>query len=214
MTVESLSSRPGDQRSLIARSAAELFARKGYAATSMNEIAEASHLSKPGLYHHFKDKAGVLLYIADGHVSRLVDIVTGVEALDLAPERRLPELIEAFMLEYAEAQAEHRVLTEDVRFLAPEAQARVLDKERTVVQVFANAIAATRPDLHESQLHKVLAMFLFGMLNWMFTWFRPEGRFTYEQMAPIATQLFVQGISGLEIEPRKTTRGKRPLKSA
>ncbi len=206
MTVESLSSRPGDQRSLIAKSAAELFARKGYAATSMNEIAEASHLSKPGLYHHFKDKAEVLLYIADGHVSRLVDIVTGVEALDLAPEQRLPELIEAFMREYAEAQNEHRVLTEDVRFLAPEAQARVLDKERTVVQVFADAIAATRPGLHESQLQKVLAMFLFGRLNWMFTWFRPEGRFTYDQMAPIATQLFLNGISGLEITPKRKVR--------
>lgn len=119
MTVDTASSRPNDQRSLIAKAAAELFARKGYAATSMNEIAEASHLSKPGLYHHFKDKAEVLLHIADGHVSRLVDIVTGVEALQLAPDERLPELIEAFMAEYAEAQHEHRVLTEDVRFLAP-----------------------------------------------------------------------------------------------
>jgi hypothetical protein len=34
----------------------------------------------------------------------------------------------------------------------------------------------------------------------------PEGRFTYEQMVPIATQLFVNGISGMDIEPRKTTR--------
>ncbi|MBS74780.1 TetR/AcrR family transcriptional regulator [Variovorax sp.] len=203
MTVDTASSRPGDQRSLIARAAAELFARKGYAATSMNEIAEASHLSKPGLYHHFKDKAEVLLHIADGHVSRLVDIVTGVEALQLAPDERLPELIEAFMAEYAEAQHEHRVLTEDVRFLAPEAQARVLDKERTVVRVFADAIAATRPDLHASQLHKLLTMFLFGMLNWMFTWFKPGGRFSYDQMAPIATQLFLNGITGLEIEPKK-----------
>ena len=206
MTVGSISPRPGDQRSLIAKSAAELFARRGYAATSMNEIAEASRLSKPGLYHHFKDKAQVLLYIADGHVSRLVDIVTGVEALDLAPEERLPELIEAFMTEYAEAQNEHRVLTEDVRFLDPEAKARVLAKERTVVQVFADAIAATRPDLHDSQLHKLLTMFLFGMLNWMFTWFKPEGRFTYEQMAPIATQLFLNGISGLELTPKKKVR--------
>ncbi|WP_432730659.1 TetR/AcrR family transcriptional regulator [Variovorax sp. W6] len=200
MTAEPSSPRSGDHRKLIARNAAELFARKGYAATSMNEIAEACGLSKPGLYHHFKDKAEVLLFIAEGHVSRLVDIVTGVEALELAPEQRLPELIEAFMLEYAEAQNEHRVLTEDVRFLSPEAHARVLDKERIVVQVFANAIAAARPDLQASQLHRLLTMFLFGMLNWMFTWFRPEGRFTYEQMVPIATQLFVNGISGLEVE--------------
>jgi len=206
MTVDSLTSRQGDQRTAIAMRAAELFARKGYAATSMNEIAEASHLSKAGLYHHFTDKAEVLLHIADGHVSRLVDIVTGVEALQLAPAQRLPELIEAFMHEYAEAQWAHRVLTEDVRFLAPEAQARVLDKERTVVRVFADAVAAARPDLRAAQLHKPLTMFLFGMLNWMFTWYRAEGRFTYAEMAPIATQLFMNGISGLPAPPKKKAR--------
>lgn len=69
-------------------------------------------------------------------------------------------------------------------------------------------LLVTLPAVHDAQLHKLLTMFLFGMLNWMFTWFRPEGRFTYEEMVPIATQLFVNGISGLEIETRKTTRGK------
>ncbi|MBB3641641.1 TetR/AcrR family transcriptional regulator [Variovorax atrisoli] len=200
MSVDQISSRTNEQRTLISRKAAELFARKGYAATSMNEIAEASHLSKPGLYHHFKDKAEVLFHIVDGHVSRLADIVTGVESLGLAPERRLPELIEAFMLEYAEAQNEHRVLTEDVRFLDAEAQACVLDKERTVVRVFSDAVVAARPDLDSTQLPKLLTMFLFGMLNWMFTWFQPNGRLTHAEMAPIATQLFLHGVSGLEVE--------------
>jgi AcrR family transcriptional regulator len=175
----------------------------------MNEIAQASHLSKPGLYHHFKDKAEVLFHIVDAHVSRLVDIVTGVEALGLAPERRLPELIEAFMLEYAEAQNEHRVLTEDVRFLSADAQACVLDKERTVVRVFADAVVAARPDLDGTQLPKVLTMFLFGMLNWMFTWFHTNGRLTHSDLAPIATHLFMHGIAGVQLE-RPAAPRKRP----
>ena len=210
MSVDHTSSRTNEQRALISRKAAELFARKGYAATSMNEIAEASRLSKPGLYHHFKDKAEVLFHIADGHVSRLAEIVTGVESLGLAPERRLPELIDAFMQEYAEAQNAHRVLTEDVRFLDADAQARVLDKERTVVRVFADAVVAARPDLDGTQLPKVLTMFLFGMLNWMFTWFQPDGRLKHADLAPIATQLFLHGIAGLEVErPQATPRRKR-----
>ncbi|MBS0343111.1 MAG: TetR family transcriptional regulator [Proteobacteria bacterium] len=199
--------RSTDQRTYIAERAAELFARSGYAATSMNEIAEASNLSKPGLYHHFGDKAEVLLHITDGHVSRLVEIVQAVEARKLPAEQRLPSLITAFVAEYAQAQSAHRVLTEDVRFLLPEAQARVLDKERVVVQVFANAVAALRPDIQEAQLHKVLTMLLFGMLNWMFTWFRADGPFDYEQMAPIATQLFLNGVMGIEVK-------KRPYKRA
>jgi len=76
----------------------------------------------------------------------------------------------------------------------------VLDKERTVVRVFADAVAAVRPDLDGTQLPKLLTMFLFGMLNWMFTWFQPNGRFTHAEMAPIATQLFLHGIAGVEVE--------------
>jgi len=120
----------------------------------------------------------------------------------LAPERRLPELIEVFMLEYAEAQNEHRVLTEDVRFLDADAQACVVEKERTVVRVFADAVAAVRPDLDGTQLPKVLTMFLFGMLNWMFTWFQPNGHLTHDDLAPIATQLFLHGIFGVEVQRR------------
>ena len=48
---------------------------------------------------------------------------------------------------YAGAQAEHRVLTEDVSFLDAADRARVLDGEREVVAAFADAIAAARPEL-------------------------------------------------------------------
>ena len=44
-----------DQRELILARAAELFARSGYAATSMNQVAEACGFSKPTLYHYFRE---------------------------------------------------------------------------------------------------------------------------------------------------------------
>ena len=51
------------------------------------------------------------------------------------------------MAAYADAQAAHRVLTEDVRFLEPPTGERVLDGQREVVRAFADAIAAARPEL-------------------------------------------------------------------
>ena len=188
-----------DQREMILRHAAELFARRGYPATSMNEVAEACGLSKPTIYHYFRDKYNLLVHIADGHVSRLHALVEEVEGQHLEPEARLRELIHRFVEEYAEALHAHRVLTEDVRFLQPEDSERILGKERAVVAVFARAVAQMRPDTEAAGLAKALTMLLFGMINWMFTWLRPDGNLDYEAMAPIVADLFFGGVPAVRL---------------
>ena len=61
-----------DQRELILQRAAELFAQRGYSATSMNGVAEACGLSKPALYHYFRDKYALLFEICNTHLTRLL----------------------------------------------------------------------------------------------------------------------------------------------
>ncbi|MDZ7861761.1 TetR/AcrR family transcriptional regulator [Acidovorax sp.] len=199
-----------DQREMILRHAAELFARRGYPATSMNEVAEACGLSKPTLYHYFRDKYNLLVHIADGHVSRLQALVQEVQDKHLEPEARLRELIHRFVEEYAEAQHAHRVLTEDVRFLQPEDSERILGKERAVVAVFAQALAQMRPDTDAAGLTKALTMLLFGMINWMFTWLKPDGELDYETMAPIVADLFFGGFPAVRMPPPLAERPPRP----
>jgi AcrR family transcriptional regulator len=189
-----------DQRDEILAQAAALFAQHGYTATSMNQVAAACHLSKPALYHYVRDKHELLALVAEGHVKRLQLVVDEVLAQGLQPQDRLRELIVRFVREYANAQNEHRVLTEDVKFLAPAERDRVLGIERQVVTVFADAVAAVRPALKPAELHKPLTMLLFGMINWMFTWLKPAedgARLTHEQMAPMVADLFFGGLGAV-----------------
>ena len=187
------------QREAILAPAAVLFSRRGYPATSMNEVAEASGLSKATLYHYFRDKYELLVHITDGHVSHLQALVAEVEAMTLPPEKRLRLLISRFVEAYADAQHAHRVLTEDVRFLNEADSARVLGKERDVVAGMARAVAAVRPELHAAHLEKPLTMLLFGMINWLFTWMKPGGALGYEAMAPIVTELFLGGLPAVPV---------------
>lgn len=179
---------------MILAEAARLFALGGYPGTSMNQVAEATGLSKATLYHYFRDKYALLLDITEGHVTRLERLVAEVQAQELPPEEGMRLLIARIMAEYAGAQDAHRVLTSDVRFLKPADRERVLDKERRVVEGFAGAIAAWRPEQREAALTKPLAMLLFGMINWMFTWMRPEGALSHEALAPIVSDLFFGGV--------------------
>ena len=201
------------QREVILVRAAELFARQGYSGTSMNQVAEACGVSKPSLYHYVDDKYQLLVEIAQGHVDRLRALVVEVPgAPAMSPEARVRDLIVRFMEAYADARHAHRVLTEDVRFLAPKDRRRVLDGERAVVDAFARAVAAARPDLGRASLEKPLTMLLFGMMNWMFTWLRPDGPLGHAEMTPIVADLFFGGLPAVRAPAGAATEpaGPRP----
>ena len=196
-----------DQREAIVARAAELFARQGYHGTSMNQVAEACGLSKPTLYHYYRDKDALLVHIADGHVSRLQALVAAARALGLKPEPQFRELVRRIVEEYADAQHAHRVLTEDVKFLGPADRQRILDKEREVVAGFTAVVTALRPDLKQAALATPMTMLLFGMINWMFTWMKPGGALDYETLAPMVADLFLGGLQGVRVPVPVATVG-------
>ena len=203
-----------DQRDMILMQAAQLFARRGYASTSMNQVAEACNLSKATLYHYYRDKYSLLVSIAEGHVTRLAALVEDEQALSLAGEERLRYFIHRIVEAYAGAQDAHRVLTEDVKFLEPDDRERVLNKERLVVAEFSRAVTEMRPELAVAHLAKPLTMLLFGMVNWMFTWIKPGGRLDHAAMGPIVADLFIGGVGKVEAGKRGTATRKVSRKSA
>ncbi|MGD9603307.1 MAG: TetR/AcrR family transcriptional regulator [Gammaproteobacteria bacterium] len=174
------------QRQTILHRAAELFASRGYTGASMHELAGALGISKALLYHYCTEKYALLLEIAEGHIDRLCAVTAGETSLDA--------LIRRVVDEYAEARFHHQVLVQDIKYLNDEDRARVLAKERLVVQRFADALAATEPGVHRASLEKPLTMLLFGMLNWLFTWFRADGRMGYAEMAELVTRFVGGGL--------------------
>lgn len=196
------------QRDEILARAAVLFADRGYPGTSVNEVAAACGVTKPALYHYFRDKDALLAAIAQNHVDHLETLVSEVAERQLPPDEHLRELILHFVRDYGGSQNEHRVLTQDVKFLPPEQQREVLDGERRVVSAFADAIVAVRPDLERAGLHKPLTMLLFGMMNWMFTWLRPGGPLTHDAMSDVVADLFFGGLAAVKAagEPKIARR--------
>jgi TetR/AcrR family transcriptional regulator len=186
-----------DQLDRILAAAARLFATRGYTATTMKDVAAACGISKATLYHYVSDKQGLLLHITAGHVERLEALVLDVAARHLPPQALLRELILRFMQAYASAEHQHRVLTEDVKFLDAADRERVLAGQRRVLAAFAEAVAALRPDLGAVHLHKPLAMLLFGMINWTFTWLRAGGALSHDTLAPLVVDLFFGGLAAV-----------------
>lgn len=182
--------------------AAELFATRGFQGTSMQDLAAAAGVSKALLYHYYEDKYQLLIAIAEGHIDRLVELVSTPPRSPT--EVHLRDLIGRFVTEYGSARAQHQVLVQDIKYLDPADEARIRGKERLVVAAFAEAIAAAHPGLARERVEKPLAMLLFGMINWLFTWFRDQGPLGYTELASLVTGFVEGGLSALE-ERRSTT---------
>jgi TetR/AcrR family transcriptional regulator len=52
-------------------------------------------------------------------------------------------------------------------------------------------------------------MLLFGMINWMFTWLRPDGAITHAQMAPIVSELFFGGLQAVVAQAAQPKQRER-----
>ena len=182
-------------RDNIRHHAAELFATRGYTGASMQELARSLGVSKALLYHYYTEKYQLLVEIAEGHIDRLLQLVASIAASVTIPEKQLVLLTRGLVEEYSQARAHHQVLVQDIKYLAPVDRRRIRAKERKVVAAFASAIAARYPDLATAQLEKPLTMLLFGMINWLFTWFQPDGRISYREMAGLVTQFALGGLA-------------------
>lgn len=185
----------GDKRALIYDRAAELFAAQGFSRTSIAELAAHCRASKSWVYHYFPSKEAILHAILHDHMSHLLRTAQAEAAAHQAPEAQLRGLLRAFMAIYVRAKAKHVVLLAELGCLPAAQQEEIRGLERRVVDLVAGVIARLDgPSAHRRDAILPITMMLFGMINWTYTWYRPEGPIKPEQLADMATDLLLKGL--------------------
>lgn len=185
------------QASILDNTAA-LFADRGYAATSIGDIAQACDCSKSRLYHYFESKEGILAKMLTEHIDQLLDGCHETLATYPDPIERFRVLVKFFMEIYAVSSSKHVVLLTCIRFLPDETREIVLRKERELVTFIRDSIARIRPDIAKNKhLAHVDTMLFFGMINWTYTWYDADGQISPDELAERAVDLFLGGYRAL-----------------
>ncbi len=182
------------QRETILNISAEAFAEAGYPSATMAALAKRCGMSKSLLYHYYSAKDAILFDLMHEYMTRLQLLVQEVARLALPAQEGLAELVRRFVREYETSRSRHIVLLHDVKFLPPPERAQVIALERSVVQAFADVIAATYNV--DGGRAKVLTMSVFGMINWTFTWLKPDGPMSYAQFAESVVGMLEGGLAG------------------
>jgi AcrR family transcriptional regulator len=204
-----------DKRRAILHRTAELFARHGFTGASITKIAEACGISKALLYHYYRDKDAVLFDILADHLSTLVAVVEEAAAAPASARERLHAIVAALLDAYRDADAEHQVQITSLKLLPPEQQEQLKEMERTLVRIFADALAAAVPQVGSDRtLLMPLTMSLFGMLNWHYLWFREGKGLSRADYARLATELILSGAANAVAAVQPAGKARRRMETA
>ncbi|QTD44819.1 TetR/AcrR family transcriptional regulator [Ottowia testudinis] len=186
------------RRDEILNVAAACFARQSYPATSMNHIAAECGTSKARLYHYYESKEAMLFDLLDRYTQKLLVIIGQVEARAqrraLDERATLHELIRAFLHEYETSATRHAALLGSTHFLGEQQREVILDRQRDIVAAVTRFLCRAYPDRLNARNQTAVAMTLFGMINWTFTWLRPAGPLSYAAFAEEVIGLLDGGL--------------------
>jgi len=153
-----------DRRAAILAAAATLFAERGYAGVTIEDLGAAVGVSGPAVYRHFPGKAAVLAAILQGASQTLLD---GAEqVLDEAPDAAsaLRSLIR-FHVDFALGDADVIVVQDrELEQLDRGARHEVRSLQRRYVEHWVRTLSRLRPDRAEAEL-RFRAHAAFGLLN-------------------------------------------------
>lgn len=179
----------------ILRSAARLFARRGYERSSIGDLVEACELSRGAIYHYFDSKEAILFAMLDSLVRNLLAHLEQAIAGGGAPLEKFERVIEAFVEYNAQSPDEQIVLLNDLGALKAEEQHQIVQTERRIVELVGKALSAidVKKKLNRKNA-RVYTMMLFGMINYTYTWYDAKGPIKPTEFAQLAASLFLNGF--------------------
>jgi AcrR family transcriptional regulator len=185
-------------RAAIEAAAVELFARLGYHATSMREIAAAAQVRPAAIYHWYPSKEAILVRLQDDFMERLTARVEAAVARQPAPALRLAAAVHAHVVFHCRHPLEAFVTDSEIRALAPEPRAALVAQRDAYQERFG---ALIRAGIRDGSLHssdpRVATYSILLQCTGVGLWFRPDGPLGAEQVAEIHVEL-VLGALGAE----------------
>src|SRR5260370_9405179 len=182
------------QLNKILEHATEVCCDKGYEGASMRDIARATGMSLAGMYHYLGSKERLLYLIQKHTFSTILERLH--ERLESASgtEQGIQTLILNHLEYFLEHQQAMQVLSREDEVLQGDYGRAVAEIKRQSYLIF---LALLHLDKHEKGLQfdsRTAALSLFGMMNWIYTWYNPRLDGGAEQLARKMGSIFFRGI--------------------
>jgi AcrR family transcriptional regulator len=180
----------------ILKHAAQVFYDKGYDRASIRDIAKQADMSLAGLYYYFRSKEELLFLIQKHVFTELLGTIRGELAATTEPVRQLEIFIRNHLGYFIGNLVEMKVLSHEYECLKGEYHESITALRRDYYKVAEGIVTKIVAGGNAPGVKPRIAVLgLFGMMNWLYTWYRPEIDGTAEDVAGQISTLYLKGLS-------------------
>jgi TetR/AcrR family transcriptional regulator, cholesterol catabolism regulator len=185
-----------DRRRQIEDAASALFSGRGYAATTMRDIAGALDLQGGSLYAHVTSKESLLAAIVEEAAERFHAAVRPLAEGGGGAAERLRAMIHAHVGVLAGGLERAAVYLYEWRFLGQERRERIARSRAAYQAMFERVIAEGQAagELDPRADPKLAAVFVLSAVNALPRWHRPDGPLSLHEVAERYADLFLRGL--------------------
>lgn len=174
--------------------ASRLFARNGFAATSVRQVAEGADLTKAGLYYHIREKEDLLALICEHAISSILEDARSAVALAPDAIAGLRAVIDVHLRFFYRHPDNLVVLNREMGQLSAARRQAVAGLERQYLDLIRGVIRqGQRAGSLKKQDPTVTAFLLLSMLNGLDSWYDPKGRVGRKALARQLSEVFLRG---------------------
>jgi AcrR family transcriptional regulator len=191
-----------------------VFYEKGYEGASMRDLARSSGMSLSGLYYYFESKEKLLYLIQKHTFSTIVERLR--ERLDEVsdPESR----IRVFILNHVEYflgnEKAMKVLSHEAEVLKNGFGAEIAAIKREYYRICVGLLDDFKAAMRLEFSSRMAVLSLFGMMNWIYTWYNPRVDADAEELSREMGDIFLRGISAVTGRRSLQSKASRKKKSA
>jgi TetR/AcrR family transcriptional regulator, cholesterol catabolism regulator len=174
--------------------ATNVFYDKGYEGASMRDLSRTSGMSLAGMYYYFESKERLLYHIQKHTFSTIVQQLRDRLEHEDGPEQRVRMFI-LNHLQYSLANPKAmKVLSHEDDVLQNGLGAEIAALKREYYSICVDLLQQLKREQRVEFTTRAAVLSLFGMMNWIYTWYNPRVDGNAEGLARQMGDIFLNGI--------------------
>jgi TetR/AcrR family transcriptional regulator, cholesterol catabolism regulator len=184
--------------------ATAVFCDKGYEGASMRDISRATGMSLAGMYHYFGSKERLLYLIQKDSFSTIIADARARLAESSRTEQGIRAFIQNHLLYFLEHQEAMKVLSHEDEVLKGEYGREIAHIKRDYYHLCRELLDRYKKEKGLEFDSRTAVLSLFGMMNWIYTWYKPRTDGSAESLANEMADIFLHGVTGVRGERAKS----------
>ena len=180
---------------------ARIFAEKGFDGTSIREISRATGMSLAGLYYYFRTKEELLCLIQERCLVTLLENGRKIQESGRNPRQKIALFVHNHLGFFLHNMNEMKVMSREDTALTADYEKRVLDLKRRYLKALVDLVdELQRQEQTRNPNARVAALALFGMMNWIYTWYNPKRDPSLRSLIQQMLRIFFFGVLSDDVD--------------